>query len=221
MALREQVKILRRGVKAWNRWRQENKSVRIDLRDAKLNSLDLQNVDLRAADLRQARLSFSRLNDANLSNANLWYAKLGGANLSNANLNEANLRGADIGVTTVSNASFRFACLDGADLIEAKFIATDFSFANLASIRALRTNFEGATLTGACIEDWNVNRETNLNNVVCEYIFLNAKKRNSQAGYSDRFPPIPATFEPGDFTRRIQNSLEAGDRAFREGFPRS
>ena len=47
-----------------------------------------------------------------------------------------------------------------------------FKGADLKRVQALATNFEGATLTSACIEDWNINSQTNLQNVKCDYIYF-------------------------------------------------
>ena len=45
--------------------------------------------------------------------------------------------------------------LSDADLSGAKLIGVNLREANLSRVRALRTNFDGATLTGACIQEWN------------------------------------------------------------------
>ncbi len=57
-----------------------------------------------------------------------------------------------------------------ADLIEA----------NLSGVQALGTNFEGAIFTGACIENWNINSENNLNDTICDYIYLKQNQAESK-----------------------------------------
>ncbi|CAK8725059.1 hypothetical protein KKHLCK_15750 [Candidatus Electrothrix laxa] len=52
MANRKQLKILKQGVKAWNAWREENPDVKINLRGAKLDGLDLSGANFRQADIR-------------------------------------------------------------------------------------------------------------------------------------------------------------------------
>jgi hypothetical protein len=73
------------------------------------------------------------------------------------------------------------------------------------------TNFGGVKFTGACIEDWNINSQTNLNNVICEYVYL---KRNQQ----ERRPHDPnKNFAPGEFTKLFQKALKTVDLIFSEG----
>ena len=131
MPNRKQFKIIKQGVEVWNRWRDNNPNIEI-----------------------------------NLSDANLSYD-----NLSNANLSGANLK----------------------------------------RVQALATNFEGANLTGACIEDWNINSETNFKGLICDYIYLKENKR-------ERRPSDPEkNFYPGELTRLVEKSVETVDFIFTDG----
>jgi uncharacterized protein YjbI with pentapeptide repeats len=76
--------ILRRGVEAWNKWREKNPDVRPNL----------LGTDLSEGDLSRANFSTTILADANFSGTNLSGAGLYGANLSRAHLNGANLQSA-------------------------------------------------------------------------------------------------------------------------------
>jgi hypothetical protein len=68
-----------------------------------------------------------------------------------------------------------------------------------------------AIFTGACIEDWNINSETNLNNVICDYVYL---KEDEQ----ERRPSDPKkNFAPGEFTKLFQKALETVDLIFSDG----
>ena len=60
MANREHLEILKQRAKAWNQWRDENRAIAPDLKEADLIGADLRLADLRLADLR----------DANFNNAN-------------------------------------------------------------------------------------------------------------------------------------------------------
>ena len=53
----EHLKVLQRGVKAWNAWRAENVSIRPDLREADLSRADLMGANLDEAILSGANLS--------------------------------------------------------------------------------------------------------------------------------------------------------------------
>ncbi len=126
---------------------------------------------------------------------------LTGAKLTDAKLSVANLTGAN---------------LIGAFLYRANLEGADLKYANLTDakperIQALGTNFSSATLTGACIEDWNINSETNLDNVICDYIYL-------KEGKQERRPSDPnRNFELGDFAKLVQKSIETVDLIFKDG----
>lgn len=123
MANEEHVKILKRGVRAWNKWREKNHEIAPDL-----SYLDLSNANLHDANLRFTNLSHSNLNNADLR------ADLTGAVLIHANLTKANLRGADLGHANLSGAN-----LAGADLTEAWIGGSTFGFNDLSVIKGLDT----------------------------------------------------------------------------------
>ena len=107
----------------------------------------------------------------------------------------------DFNSAKLSGANLEGAILDGAILKDAI----------LRQVLALVTNFKSATLTGACIEDWNINTETNLEGVICDYIYL---KRDKQ----ERRPSDPnRNFAPGEFTKLFQQALETVDLIFLDG----
>jgi uncharacterized protein YjbI with pentapeptide repeats len=137
MANDEHVVLLKQGVDAWNKWRDEDHDIRPDVREA---------------DLSWANLSGANLSWANLSGANLIRANLNEARLSSANLNEARLCGADL-----SGANFIRADLSGAKLIEA-----NLSGANLIGAHLNGANLSGANLSGANLMESNLLR-ANLN----------------------------------------------------------
>jgi mannose-6-phosphate isomerase-like protein (cupin superfamily) len=84
VANEEQLRLLRRGVDAWNQWRQANPGVTPDLGGA-----DLSGADLAAANLAAAVLTRANLASANLRRANLRGADLDGADISGADLQTA------------------------------------------------------------------------------------------------------------------------------------
>ncbi|NET52254.1 MAG: pentapeptide repeat-containing protein, partial [Merismopedia sp. SIO2A8] len=124
--------------------------------------------------------------------------------LSRVDLREINLSGKNLMRTYLSGANLSENNLSGNNLSEA-----NLSEANLSRIQALGTNFYGAILTGACIQDWNINSQTNLNNVICEYIYLRENQQERR--------PSRGNFAPGEFTKLFQESLETVDLIFREG----
>ena len=83
MANEEHLKILKQGVEAWNKWREENPNVQPSLSGVDLRNANLFRANLRNANLSGADLSFADLLDANLSGANLSFADLSRADLTN------------------------------------------------------------------------------------------------------------------------------------------
>ena len=102
------------------------------------------------------------------------------------------LEGADLDTAYFSNAYLNYAYLNygylrganltRADLTGAKLVGANLTGANLIGVQALQTNFDGATLTGACIQDWNINSETNLENVICDYVYLRQDQQERRPG---------------------------------------
>ena len=126
----------------------------------------------------------------NLKEVDLGRVDLTGANLSRINLSGANLTGAN---------------LSGANLSEANLTG-----AKLTAVQALNTNFEKALLTGACIEDCNINPQTKLDGVICSYVYM----RESQ---QERCPSS-GNFAPGDFTLLAHQLVEMRELVFRNRF---
>ncbi|MBD1917986.1 MULTISPECIES: pentapeptide repeat-containing protein [Cyanophyceae] len=219
MAYKELVALLNQGSKTWNAWRKKNPDIKVDLSSANLSSADLI-----AADLSGANLLGANLSDANFYSANFRSAILMGADLSfiglrfaditSANLISANFRYADLIDTDLTCAN-----LSAADLIGANLSGANLSGANLNGSQVLHTNFTQATLTGACIADWQISSSTILENIKCDYVFRTYDDEKQQ--YSGRLPvDVESTFAPGEFAQRFQiiaSALETIDITFTEG----
>jgi len=114
---------------------------------------------------------------------------LKGANLVDADLSDANFTEADISGATLQQVSLERA--------------------NLTKTQALGTNFKEAKLTGACLEAWNIDSNTQLDRVNCNYVYLlNSQKERR---------PSSGEFAPGDFTKLFQEILNTVDLIFRNG----
>jgi len=140
------IRILRRGKKAWNRWRSACDD-RPDLRDGRGIPKELRGFDLRNADLRSALIP-----DAQLRNADLTGADLSGcigrfAVFSAAHLGCARLDHADLRCTSFRRADLRGASLNGAIL----------RFASLVEARVEGASFREAEIYG--ISAWNLRGE--------------------------------------------------------------
>ena len=233
MANEEHLALLRQSVEAWNEWRENHNNYEIlaDLTGANLTGINLKGANLgranlTGADLTGAYLTRANLRMANLSEANLEGVDLSGgdlrmANLRMANLTEAILTEADITGAYLSFANLRMASLSGANLSEANLKMTylgganltqanlrmaNLSGANLEKTQAINTNFRQAIFTGSCLENWQINRATNLDDVICDFVYL----RHPQ---QERLPSS-GNFSSGEFTKLFQNVLDAADSRF-------
>jgi uncharacterized protein YjbI with pentapeptide repeats len=155
----EHVAILKKGVVAWNAWRDENPDIRPNLANADHQEANLQEANLRRADLRRAsfrgadlsgaNLLGARLHGADLSRADLSRADLAGAVLWEANLREADLNDANLKGAYLRRANFRRANLSEASLGEADLSNAILSDANLSGAYLLGARLNGANLRRA------------------------------------------------------------------------
>ena len=149
MANPEHLALLKQGVEAWNRWRDQHPKRWPDLREVKLRDAELRKVDLHGANLSQAELAAGHFTGADLSGANLSNANLRDAELTAADLREADLSGANLRHASLIDAQLREADVRGADLSEAIVWATGFNAVDLSSARGLDTmRHEGPSSIG-------------------------------------------------------------------------
>lgn len=177
MASPEHLKILKLGVEVWNKWREENRGVKVDLtgadlRDANLRRADLYTANLTGADLYEANLKYANLHGAGLSGANLsktdlFKASLSGAILFRADLFEASLTGADLYEADLYEADLTGADLSGAilseaNLSEANLSETDLSSADLTGAKLSGTKLQSATFNKTLLVDIDLSNVENL-----------------------------------------------------------
>jgi uncharacterized protein YjbI with pentapeptide repeats len=181
MGNEQQLGLLKKGVNAWNHWRQKHEHIRPDLSGVNLSSYDLGGVnlsnaalrlcdlsganlmgaDLRRADLGKANLSGAYLSKADFFEANLSEANLSEAYLFEANLSRVNLNGADLQLVYLGKADLRGAYLIGANLAEvdlrgASLVGANLSEAILCSANLIGTDLQGADLRTADLEGANL-----------------------------------------------------------------
>jgi uncharacterized protein YjbI with pentapeptide repeats len=171
MANDDHIDWLKKGVAAWNWWREKSSVIQADLSGADLSTADLAEANLRGADLSHANLSHANLTDAfltdasltdaNLRAANLTDAKLSMADLRRANLSEANLRGANLSEANLFSTDLIWADLRGAHLFRTDLRDSNLTEADLRGANLRMADLSGANLSGA-----------NLNGVDMEYAGL-------------------------------------------------
>lgn len=157
MANEEQLFVLRQGVEAWKRWRNNNAVIKVDLCHADLRFTDLtgaklSRADLTGANLTRAKLCGADLTEAKLSRADLYNADLYNANLTRAKLSEANLTEASLIKVDFSTASLRRAVLKRSNLAHSKLVRADLTNADL-----IDANLAGADLTEAILSEAKLN----------------------------------------------------------------
>ncbi|MFG6105413.1 pentapeptide repeat-containing protein [Leptothoe sp. EHU-05/26/07-4] len=181
-----------------------------NLRDADLEKAQLSGADLRYANLRDSNISGGTLIGADLRDTEVDGLNLSDANLQGANFSDLNLRFTIFSKSTkfqqvnLSGANLSGLCINGMNLQGA-----DLRDANLSQIQALGTNFSNALLTGACIEDWNINKDTVLDDVICDYVYLKTSKRERR--------PSSQNFKPGEFAALFQQAVDTVDLIFKDG----
>lgn len=182
-----------------------------DLTNADFTSATLKSTDFRKANLTRTcwqntkKLDRARLGNSILADAAVRELLLSGngenksyvgAYLYGANLSRANLKKAILQETKLDQANFQHANLEQANLAQASLIGTDFTHAKL---------------TGACIESWNIDITTKLEQVDCRFIYLR-EKPDPITGDRERRPHDPdKVFEPGDFEnlyKKIINTVQ-------------
>ncbi|MGD1715921.1 pentapeptide repeat-containing protein [Dapis sp. BLCC M172] len=122
----------------------------------------------------------------------------------------ANLRGANLISADLSNANLKLA-----DLGEASLQAANLNNANLTEALAIATNFTTAKMSGTCLEGWNIDHTTILDNVESKYIYLLEEAKPETDDRERR--PSSGYFQEGDFTKLFTEVLNTVDLIFRNG----
>ncbi|MCB2228979.1 MAG: toll/interleukin-1 receptor domain-containing protein [Desulfarculaceae bacterium] len=175
MANPEHVKILKQGVKVWNRWRKNNPDIKPDLFEADFANADLTDANLDGAALIRANLANANLNRTSLVRASLTEANLVDVSLTNGNLTEANLRMAHLIDANFSGGNFHKADLSDANLMDAKLIEAELVKTNLNKAVLYDANFSRANVKGANLSDaevgWTVFANLDLSKAIgLEYV---------------------------------------------------
>jgi uncharacterized protein YjbI with pentapeptide repeats len=184
----EHMKILKRGVEAWNKWRMSHPILEPDLHRTSLRRADLRGVNLTRTDLSYADLSGADLVAASLIGADLTGADVSHADLSYADLRGADLRGtdfsyADIKGATLADAQIDYAIISLSLLRGERFTGTDlgranFSYACLVGANLVGIDIAGADLVGADLTGANLH-SADLQNADLSYANLSHANLNT------------------------------------------
>jgi uncharacterized protein YjbI with pentapeptide repeats len=110
--------------------------------------------------------------------------------------------------------------LESATLSHLSFVGTNFKKANLRDTmldyaNLTNANFNGAdltkaTLTGACLKNVTIDASTKLDDVKCEYVFLE-EFSDPITGIKERLPhDTNSKFQPGEFEKRFRHKHKSG-----------
>ncbi len=161
-ANQEQLAILAQGVKAWNRWRDDNPEAPIELSKANPGlGANLREINLRGAVLHDCQFEKADLFGAQLNDAVLLGANLKGATLQSANLTGAVMSGANLDGASLVFADLRGALLQGAKLKGASLHHADFREADLRGVEGAifdETNVVFAISGLAAKDPWSILR---------------------------------------------------------------
>jgi uncharacterized protein YjbI with pentapeptide repeats len=163
--------ILKKGVKNWNFWREQNPNVKPFLLNADLRGLSLTGINFKTTQLSHARLAELDLSDANFEGASLDRASMHHADLSNANFSGAILNNADLVRTNLQRANFSDAILNRTDFYDA-----DLTDANFKNAWLFDANLTAANLTRANLTDTKLQLtrliETNLSGAILKNCWI-------------------------------------------------
>ncbi len=167
--------MLKKGVKAWNRWRQRNDMIipqlsGIDLFDENCqdlsgynldyanltdvvgSSISFENVSLAEANLEGAKFNSTVFSGAYLAGANLKNVELDNVWLMKADLTQANLQEAYLRFANLENANMYMADLSGAEGVKVNLTKAFLKKANLSRVNLINSILNDANLNEASLE---------------------------------------------------------------------
>ena len=168
--------------------------------------------NFQGADLKQVDFSHATLNNCKFDNADTSYINWSHVTGTRSTIDFTNTRmqllisrdgkngkylELDLSDWHLAKVELQHANLNGADLTRSNLQDARLDYANLSNVKAGRTDLRRATLTGACIQNWTVNNDTQFEDLICDYIYLtpDQDKQNRR--------PLSGSFEPGDFEKLV------------------
>ena len=131
------IKLLNCEAAVWDKWRDDNPSIRPDLCGIDLSGKDLSGRDFHYVNFQNAILIGTNFSDCNLSSANFTAAQM-----QNCTINH----------TLAEWADFSDACLDNATLMGSCFEKASMERVSMHKVNAARSSFLGACLRGAALD---------------------------------------------------------------------
>ncbi len=180
-----------------------------DLTEANFTNAILKNTDFREANLTRTlwkkakQLDLARPGKSILAQWNVRELLVSGKGQAQ-DFSKADLRGANL-----SNTDLSYVNLTQADLSQGILAQANLEGANLTEINAIGTDLSEATLTAACIEAWNTDSTTRLDDIDCDYIYL--------LNHQQERRPSSGIFASGEFTKLFEEVFNTVDLIFQDG----
>lgn len=175
---------------------------------ATLEQTDFTEADLSHANFTQAKFHHPHFNRAR----NLHLALTSGTVLQNRSvrrlLTEQQVTDRDFSFQHLRGLSFQgldlsHAHFHHADLSEADFSGCDLTEADFSEAMVLGARFNGAKLTGAIIENWSMDKQTQFEGVICDFVYTQRSREERN--------PLQGTFKPGEFSKLYQEIANTVD----------
>lgn len=181
-----------------------------DLTDVDFTQASLKSTDFRKANLTRTRFQKVKMLDR-VRPGQTYLQKAGVRQLlvtgqgQDKKFESQDLRGVNLQGANLADASFI-----GSNLSEASLQDTDLFRAKLVQTQLDRTDFTGATLTGAYIQDWGITTDTKFDGVRCEYVYMRlpTKENPDPLRKPDNRQEVFAPGEFGDFIKPIFDTLD-------------
>jgi len=158
MANAEHLEILEQGVKSWNTWREDNKSIKHpDLSGIDLSGRSLNGINFRGANLTEGHFTRCDLDGSDLSIANLAHSNFSGVSLFRANLIKANCYKTNFSVSYLSEANLKSAILNEAEMENVDFSRSNLNGASFVGSLLKKSLFENLHLIGTNFTNANLN----------------------------------------------------------------
>lgn len=175
-----------------------------NLTDANFTQAELKSTDLSKANLTRTcwkaakQLHQARFNNTYLEKSQIRKLVITGDG-KNKDFDEQNLQGLNLENANLENASFVKA-----DLTKANLRRANLAGAFLIETHLEEANLTKASLTDACIADWKITKNTQLDDIDCQYVYL----KFTDGQKSSRLPNEERDFQPGEFTEVIRSLFD-------------
>lgn len=162
----EYLAILRQGAEVWNKWREENRDIKLSLRGESLRDLNLEGAHLDEVDFHETSFVGANLTGVWLQKANLEFTNFTGADLTKAYLDNAILHYSNLSDSSLHEASLREVNLLSAKLCRADLRGAILSWTNLDQADLTGANFAQANLGGTILGNVNLSNVLGLDSVI-------------------------------------------------------